>query len=122
VSQLFVVLFAGCMNSDNLLPRYYNDLKRFGDLFSTLPGVDGTSLTVLHADGSSEFGFTGIPNPNVLAGTSAQLLGTLRGIASSAAATDRFVFVASNHGGTDTNGAYLWCWNEETVYASVLTV
>jgi hypothetical protein len=113
VSRLFAVLFAGCMNSDNLYPRYFNDLQLFGDILSTLPGVDASSLTVLHSDGSPPFQFAGIPNPNVLAGTASALTSVLQGIAAAAAPTDRFILIASNHGGADGTVSYLWCWNEE---------
>lgn len=117
MSRLFVVLFAGCMNSDNVFPRYYNDLQRFGDVLSSLPGVDSTSLTVLHSDGSPPFQFAGLANPNVLDGSASALNSVLQGIASTASANDRFVFVASNHGGANGSISYLWCWNQEKVDA-----
>jgi len=118
VSKLFVVLFAGCIDSYHTLAQYYNDLKRFGDFFSMLPDVDSNSLTVLHSDGSPPFIFTGVPNPTVGAGNMAGLQGALQSVAASAKTADRFVFVASNHGGIDNSLAYLWCWNSIKVYAT----
>ncbi|MGA8326522.1 MAG: hypothetical protein WB757_10620 [Candidatus Cybelea sp.] len=112
MSRLFVVLFAGCMNSDNNHPRYANDLQLFGDFLSTMDGVDVDTLKVLHSDGSASFQFTNIAFPNVTGGTSSSLTTTLQSIANAATATDRFVFVASNHGGVDSTGSYLWCWGE----------
>jgi hypothetical protein len=115
MSKLFVVLFAGCMNQCNNKPRYRYDLLRFGDFFSTMNGVGVDTLTVLHTDGSPPFKFTNISSPSVLPGTSSDLSSTLRSIASAAAGIDRFVFVASNHGGADSTGSYLWGWNEEPI-------
>lgn len=117
MSKLFVVLFAGCIDSYHTLNQYYNDLKRFGNFFSTLPDVDSSSLSVLHSDGSPPFAFTGIPSPTVGAGNVAGLQGALQSVAASATTVDRFVFVASNHGGIDGSLAYLWCWNSAKFYA-----
>jgi hypothetical protein len=115
MSKLFVVLFAGGVNSSYSYPRYQNDLQRYGNLFATLPGVDGTTLTVMHADGTASFQFPNIASPTVLAATSSNLTNALGTLASSIASTDRFVFVASNHGG---KGSTLWCWNEENITAA----
>jgi hypothetical protein len=106
------------MNSANNRPRYRNDLQLFGEVFSTLAGVDVDSLNVLHSDGSAPFQFTNIAFPNVTGGNSAALTATLQSIANAAAATDRFIFVASNHGGADSTGSYLWCWGETKLSAA----
>ncbi|HEX3672216.1 MAG TPA: C13 family peptidase [Candidatus Cybelea sp.] len=118
MSKLFVFLFAGGVNSSYNYARYQNDLQRYGNLFATLPGVDGSTLTVMHADGTASFQFPNIASPTVLAATSSNLTNAFGTLASSIASTDRFVFVASNHGGRDANGSTLWCWNEENVPAA----
>lgn len=118
MSTLYVVLFAGCMNAPNEHPRYYNDLQLFGDIISTLPGVTSGSMTVMHSDGSPQFQFKGTGAAAVLPATSACLLNAIGTLAANVSASDRFVFVASNHGGQNPAGSYLWCWNEETVAAS----
>jgi len=117
MSKLFVVLFAGCMNADHSYTWYYNDLNRFGKLLSTMNGVDAGTLTVLHSDGSRPFRF-GTITPKVMAGTVSGLLSTLQSISASATTDDRFIFVASNHGGADGTVSYLWCWDEEPINAA----
>ena len=111
MSKLFVVLFAGCMDADHNFQRYANDLQLFGDFFSTTNGVDVGTLSVLHSDGSQSFRFSNIAFPNVSGGTAPSLATALQSVANAAAPTDRFVFVASNHGGVDSTGSFLWCWD-----------
>jgi hypothetical protein len=105
------------MNATYNFRWYYNDLQRFGDFLSAMNGVDASTLTVLHSDGSPPFQFANIPSPNVIAGTASALSSTLQSVAAAAVADDRFIFVASNHGGRDGTASYLWCWDERPLSA-----
>ncbi len=118
MSRLFTFLFAGCVNPTCDYPRYKSDLQRLGAQVANKPGSSIGTMTVMHADGTSAFTFNN-QSAVVLAATRANLQSALGTLAAGVSELDRFIFIASNHGGSlDSGGARLWCWNEESVTAS----
>jgi hypothetical protein len=118
MSRLFTFLFAGCVNPTCNYPRYKNDLQRVGAQLAGKPGSSIGTVTVMHADGTAAFSFNNHPAV-VLAATRANLENALGTIVANVTEQDRFIFIASNHGGAPDSGEpTLWCWNEESVTAS----
>jgi hypothetical protein len=118
MSTLYVMLFAGGIDADNNYPRYAADLQRLGDDFGKLPGAWVNTVTFLHADGTMQFTVSGA-SATVFSATAANLQNALGTLAALIGAGDRFVFVASNHGGLDSNNAsILYGWGADQVAAA----
>jgi hypothetical protein len=97
-------MFAGGVNAFLNHERYRNDLQRMGNAVITLKGASPSTTHFLLAAGG---------HPFELSGESIVAL-----VADAITEEDRFLFVASNHGGQvvrNVGPPTLWCWNEEWI-------
>src|ERR1700722_12435682 len=114
MSKLFVFLYSGGVNSTYNHSRYKNDLQRLGNDLVQKPGCSVATMTFMCADGTDQFLLNGHAG-TVLAASRNNLQAGLATLAAAVAPEDRFIFVASNHGGQDSGTSILYCWNEESV-------
>ena len=76
MSQLFVFLFSGGIDSTNNFPRYAADHQRLGTDLQALPGAAINTITFTFADGTAQFTIGG-QQATVLAATPGTLKAAL---------------------------------------------
>lgn len=114
MSTTYLLLFAGGMNANYCYVRYQRDLQRLANTLTLLAGTGVLSTSILHGDGGLKFNILS-SSVGSLPATRVNLKQAFARMATLLTASDRFIFVASNHGGPSSTGARLWCWDEEFV-------
>ena len=112
-----LVLFAGGINEFSNYARYPADLSLILSSLSGFAGLTSAQITVLSGPGGTDFQFDGNHFQSIVA-TKSELRNSIARIANTAVDNDRFLFVASNHGGQRVSGSSsstLYCWQADTV-------
>jgi len=113
VVSIFLVLFAGGLNSFSNYPRYQNDLTRLGTTLLSRSGFAPAQTTILFAQGGTVFNLGNGISLTALLANADNLKATFSQIgAAGKSSSDSVLFIASNHGGQDAQktGSTLWGW------------